>query len=230
MDSRKLKTNKREQSTLSRWWYSWSTQVCEINDIVLTFADGILIDNQTFIQLGESGMILVLKKSDMRMPSNHWQIKLLFIVTKIINWMILHWIHLKNDPHLRPTQYGFRQTRPERSTTTRIISLRRFIEGMKERNIKATLIFIDCKMAFNSMHRRCLRFSEYNLHQLNNKANWTIIWRHESKGYITRRWSKTIWIISQCLTRWHSCSIHFCNYIWVCHEASNWQWYWEHRF
>ena len=81
--------------------------------------DGILIDNQTFIQLGESGMILILKKSDLSMPSNHWQIKLLFIVTKIINWMILHWIHLKNDPHLRPTQYGFRQTRPERSTTTR---------------------------------------------------------------------------------------------------------------
>ena len=64
--------------------------------------------------------------------------------------MILNRIQPKIDSHLRMNQNGFR---PERSTTAHILPLRRLTEGVKERNLKATLVFIDFKKVFNSVHR-----------------------------------------------------------------------------
>ena len=64
--------------------------------------------------------------------------------------MILNRIQPKFDPHLRSTENGFR---PGRSTTAHILTLRRLIEGVKEQNLKAILVFIDFKKAFDSIHR-----------------------------------------------------------------------------
>ena len=63
--------------------------------------------------------------------------------------MILNRIQPKVDPHLRSNQNGFRSGR---STTAHILLLRRLLEGVKERNLKATLVFIDFKKAFDSIH------------------------------------------------------------------------------
>ena len=96
-------------------------------------------------------MIPIPKKGDLSLPSNHRGISSSSIVTKVINRMILNRIQPKVDPHLRSTQNGFR---PGRSTTTaHILALRRLIEGVKERNLKATLIFIDFKKAFDIIDR-----------------------------------------------------------------------------
>ena len=95
-------------------------------------------------------MIPIPIKGDLSLPSNHRGISLSSIVTKVINRMILNRIQPNVDPHLRSTQNGFR---PGRSTTAHILALRRLIEGVKERNLKATLVFIDFKKAFDSIHR-----------------------------------------------------------------------------
>ena len=95
-------------------------------------------------------MIPIPKKGDLSLPSNHHEISLSSIVTKVINGMILNRIQPKVDPHLRSTQNEFR---PGRSTTAHILALRRLIEGVKERNLKAILVFIDFKKAFDSIHR-----------------------------------------------------------------------------
>ena len=95
-------------------------------------------------------MIPIPKKGDHSLPSNHRGISLSSIVTKVINRMILNRIQPKVDPHLRSTQNGFR---PGRSTTAHILALRRLIEGVKERNLKAIFVFIDFKKAFDSIHR-----------------------------------------------------------------------------
>ena len=101
-------------------------------------------------------MMQILKKGDLSLPSNHCGISLSSIVTKVINRMILNRIQPKVDPHLRSTQNGFR---PGRSTTAQILVLRRLIEGVKERNLKAILVFIDFKKAFDSIHRgKMLKF------------------------------------------------------------------------
>ena len=62
-----------------------------------------------------------------------------------MNRVILNQIQPKVDPYLRPNQNGFR---PGRSTTAHILGLRRLIEGVKERNLKAALAFIHFKKAF----------------------------------------------------------------------------------
>ena len=64
--------------------------------------------------------------------------------------MILNRIPPALDDKLRPNQNGFR---PKRSTTAQILALRRIIEGIRSKNLKATLLFIDFKKAFDSVHR-----------------------------------------------------------------------------
>ena len=51
---------------------------------------------------------------------------------------------------LRKNQNGFRTNR---STTGQILTVRRIIEGVNEKNLTATLLFIDFSKAFDSIHR-----------------------------------------------------------------------------
>ena len=71
-------------------------------------------------------------------------------VAKIINKMILNRIMSKIDIHLRHNQNGFR---PGRSTTAHILVIRRLIEGIKNRNKKAIILYVDFRKAFDSIHR-----------------------------------------------------------------------------
>ena len=54
------------------------------------------------------------------------------------------------DEILRPNQNGFRKNR---STVGQILTVRRIIEGIKEKNLVACIIFIDFSKAFDSIHR-----------------------------------------------------------------------------
>ena len=72
------------------------------------------------------------------------------IAAKMTNKMLLNRILPAIDPHLRPNQNGFR---PGRTTAAHILALRRIIESAKKFNLKAILVFIDFKKAFDSIHR-----------------------------------------------------------------------------
>ena len=72
------------------------------------------------------------------------------IAAKITNKMILNRIQPAIDPRLRPNQNGFR---PGRSTTAQILALRRLIEGVKANKLKAIIVFVDFRKAFDSIHR-----------------------------------------------------------------------------
>ena len=54
------------------------------------------------------------------------------------------------DCHLMKNQNGFRSGR---TTTSQILVLRQLIEGVKDKNLEAILIFIDFKKAFDTIHR-----------------------------------------------------------------------------
>ena len=64
--------------------------------------------------------------------------------------MILNPIQLVINEHLRPNQNGFR---PNRSTSSHILALRRIIEGVKQNKLPAVITFVDFRKAFNSVHR-----------------------------------------------------------------------------
>ena len=67
-----------------------------------------------------------------------------------MNKLILNRIRPVLDQHLRNNQNGFR---PGRSTTVYILALRRLIEEVRSKNLKALIVFIDSKKAFDSVHR-----------------------------------------------------------------------------
>ena len=51
---------------------------------------------------------------------------------------------------LRKNQNGFRRNR---STTSQILTIRRILEGVRAKNLQATLLFVDFTRAFDSIHR-----------------------------------------------------------------------------
>ena len=62
----------------------------EISDIIISFTNKSLNNNEKPTQLGESDMISILKKGDLSLPSNHHGISLSSIVIKAINRMMLN--------------------------------------------------------------------------------------------------------------------------------------------
>ena len=78
----------------------------EISDIIISFANKILVSNEKPTQLGESDMIPIPKKGDPSLPSNHRRISLSSILTKVINRMILNRIQPKVDHVYDLTRMG----------------------------------------------------------------------------------------------------------------------------
>ena len=59
-------------------------------------------------------------------------------------------IEPKIDYILRKNQNGYRRNR---SITLQILTIRRILEGVRAKNLQATLLFLDFTKAFDSIHR-----------------------------------------------------------------------------
>ena len=90
------------------------------------------------------------KKGDLGLAKNYRGITLTSIAAKIYNALLRNRIERKIDNILRKNQNGFRRNR---STTSQILTIRRILEGVREKNLQATLIFVDFTKAFDSIHR-----------------------------------------------------------------------------
>ena len=90
------------------------------------------------------------KKRDLGLAKNYRGITLTSISTKIYNALLRNRIEPKIDNILRKNQNGFRRNR---STASQILTIRRILEGVRAKNLQATLIFVDFTKAFDSIHR-----------------------------------------------------------------------------
>ena len=93
------------------------------------------------------------KKGDLGLAKNYRGITLKSITAKIYNALLRNRIEPKIDNILRKNQNGFRRNR---STTSQILTIRRIHEGVRAKNLLATLIFVDfprLTKAFDSIHR-----------------------------------------------------------------------------
>ena len=126
---------------------------CNLDDIILKYANKLLIEKVKPKQWSEIDMVPLPKSGDLSDTNNCRGISLSSIVAKFVNKMILNRIQTKMDKHLRPNQNGFR---PGRSTNAHILALRRFIEGVRSHNRKAIILYIDFKKAFDSINRRVM--------------------------------------------------------------------------
>ena len=90
------------------------------------------------------------KKGDLELAKNYRGITLTSIAAKIYNALLWNRIEPKIDNILRKNQNGFRRNR---STTSQILTIRRILEGVRAKNLQATLLFVDFTKAFDSIHR-----------------------------------------------------------------------------
>ena len=123
---------------------------CDLDKTILSFCNQTLGGHKPD-QWSELHIIPLPKSGDLSLGKNYRGITLSSIVAKMFNRLILNRIQPEIDPHLRPNQNGFR---PNRTTTSQILALRRIIEGVKARNLQAVITFIDFKKAFDSIHRK----------------------------------------------------------------------------
>ena len=98
----------------------------------------------------KSGIIPLPKKGDLGDTGNYLGISLTVTAAKIYNKILLDRIRPHLDPLLRVNQNGFRTGR---STLPQILTLRRLIEGIKEKRLPPILNFVDFSRAFDSIHR-----------------------------------------------------------------------------
>ena len=90
------------------------------------------------------------KKGDLRLAKNYWGITLTSIAAKIYNALLRNRIVPKIDNILRKNQNGFQRNR---STTSQILTIRRILEGVRAKNLQATLLFVNFTKTFDSCHR-----------------------------------------------------------------------------
>ena len=125
----------------------WKTK--QFNDIQLRHCN--VVYNQNPINKWMKGYILAFpKKSDLRLAKNYLGIILTFIAAKIYKALLRNLIKPKIDNILRKNQNGFRRNR---STTSQILTIRRILEGVRAKNLLATILFVDFTKAFDSIHR-----------------------------------------------------------------------------
>ena len=125
----------------------WKTR--EFDDILLRHCNAVY--NQNATDRWTKGCILPFpKKADLRIVKNYWGIILISIVTKIYDALLHNCIELKIKKIFRKKQNGFCRNR---STTPQIWTIHRILEGVRAKNLDATVLFVDFSKAFASTHR-----------------------------------------------------------------------------
>ena len=84
---------------------------------------------------------------------NYRGITLTPIADKIYNMMLLNRKRPDIDPTLRKNQNGFRTKR----STGKMLTIQHILEGVKSKNLPATLLFIDFSQAFDSINREKMK-------------------------------------------------------------------------
>ena len=124
----------------------WKTR--QFDDILLQQCNAVYSQNR--IERWTKGCILPFpKKGDLGLAKNYRGITLTSIAAKIYNALLRNHIEPKIDNILRKNQNGFRRNR---STTSQILTIRRILEGVRAKNLPATLLFVDFTKAFDSIH------------------------------------------------------------------------------
>ena len=125
----------------------WKTR--EFDDILFRHCNAIY--NQNTIDRWTKGWILLFpKKGDLGIAKNYPGITLSFIAAKIYNALLHNHIEPKIEKILRKNQNCFRRNQ---SMTSQILTMRWILEGVRAKNLEATILFIDFSKAFDFIHR-----------------------------------------------------------------------------
>ena len=150
------------------------------------------------------------KKGDLGLAKNYRGITFTSIAAKIYNALLRNRIEPKIDNILRKNQNGFRRNR---STISQILTIRRILEGVRAKNLHATLIFVDFTKAFDSIHRGKMEqiLLAYGIPK-ETVAAITILYRNTKVKVRSPRWRHRILRhCSRITTRGHAGSVPLCH-------------------
>ena len=180
----------------------WKTR--QFDDILLRHCNAVY--NQNPIDRWTKGCILPFpKKGDLGLAKNYQGIKLTFIAVKIYNALLQKPIVPQIDKILRKNQNGFRRNR---STTLQILTIHRILEGVREKNLQATLLFVDFTKAFDSIHSGKMEqiLLAYGLSE-ETVAAITILYRNTKVKVCSPDGDRTLRHCSRSTTRGHASPI-----------------------
>ena len=123
----------------------WKAGIC--NEQLLYICNRVY--NQQPVDTWRQSCIIPLpKKGDLRLATNYRGISLTPTAAKIYSKLLLHRIRPVLENILGDNQNGFRE---RRLTTAQIFTLRCIIEGVKQKQLPAVIIFVDFSKAFDSI-------------------------------------------------------------------------------
>ena len=106
--------------------------------------------NQNTIDTWTKGYILPFPKNgDQEITKNYRGKIFTFIDAKIYNALLRNRIESKIEKILRKNQNDFRRNR---SMTSQILTIRRILDGVRAKNLDATILFVDFSEVFDSLH------------------------------------------------------------------------------
>ena len=166
----------------------WKTR--QFDDILLRQCNAVYSQNR--IERWMKRCILPFpKKGDLGLAKNYRGITLTSIAAKIYNALLRNRIEPKIDNILRKNQNGFRRNR---STTSQILSIRRILEGVRVKNLQATLLFVDLPRpsipSTDGTNPTSIRPTKRN-----RSSNNDSLQKHQSESTFTR-WRH--WILRHC--------------------------------
>ena len=151
----------------------WKTR--QFDDILLWQCNAVYSQNR--IERWMKGCILPFpKKGDLGLAKNYRGITLTSIAAKIYNALLRNCIEPKIDNILRKNQNVFRRNR---STTSQILTVRRILEGVRAKNLQATLLFHPQRE--NGTNPTSIRPTKRN-----RSSNNDPLQKHKSKSTFTR--------------------------------------------
>ena len=179
----------------------WKTR--QFNDI-LRHCNAVY--NQNPIDRWMKGCILLFpKKGDLGLVKNYRGITLTSIAAKIYNALLRNSIVPQIDKILRKNQNDFRRNR---STTSQILTIRRILEGVRAKNLQATLLFVDFTKAFDYIQREDgTNPTSIRPTRRNRSSNNDSLQKHQSESAVTGWGHRILRHCSRSTTRGHACPI-----------------------
>ena len=125
----------------------WKTR--QFDDILLRYCNAVY--NQNTIDRWTKGCFLLFpKKGNLGLAKNYLGITLTSIVAKIYNALLCNRIEPKIEKILSKNQNGFQRNR---FMTSQILTIHQNLEGIRAKNLEATILFVDFAKAFDLIHR-----------------------------------------------------------------------------
>ena len=126
----------------------WKTR--QYDDILLRHCNAVY--NQNTMDIWTKGCILLFpKKGNLRLAKNYRVITITSLAANIYNAILRNHIEPKIENILRKNRNGFWRNR---SMTSKKLTIRRILEGIRAKNLEATILFVDFTKAFDSIQER----------------------------------------------------------------------------